>query len=183
MYLYCFDDASVKGSEAVIEVNGKKYAFCQWMRLDEGYELKGVNGISFFCKNDIEMTVAAKKLKLLFLLKHDLPVDMNDIFNEGSFDFGFQCGRESIIKEMLNGIKIHRRDQVAIYLKQKEVSSKYCFFECPFCEEKKSEFKITQNVGSCESCKTQFQNFEKISSIANDKEYPDEIGVVEFYHC
>ena len=72
MFLHGFGEDGVTSGDIIEDMHGKRYAVGVWAKASNGYYLKGQKEKSIFCKNDVEMTKAAKKLKLWFCLEFGL---------------------------------------------------------------------------------------------------------------
>lgn len=183
MYLHAYDEKNTNSGDIIAEAGNKNFAVGSWIRGENGIvRLYGVNNTSFHCKNDIEMTIAAKKIKILFFLKYGVNTEqiLEDLFCNDDFYNGFEKGKQYIIDKILLNTKSKRTGCPVVYLKQAhKKGSKYCTFTCPICL-CVADFKMTASVGNCNSCGTSFYNDNNIISFYDgENEYPNEISTIE----
>jgi hypothetical protein len=86
MFLHGFGEDGVTSGDIIEDMHGKRYAVGVWAKASNGYYLKGQKEKSIFCKNDVEMTKAAKKLKLWFCLEFGLKVNLSEVFSSEQCD-------------------------------------------------------------------------------------------------
>ena len=86
MFLYGFGEDGVNSGDVIVDMYGNRYSVGVWAKASNGYYMKGQKEKSIFCKNDMEMTKAAKKLKLWFCLEFGLKTNLSEVFSPEQCD-------------------------------------------------------------------------------------------------